>query len=284
MKLKQTIDGSPPYLLALGAMACIVLATVFAWQDKLKAATLLSALFFLCVVLAYFPQLDSIKAFAVDVRLRRSLDRAEELLARLKDLSVISAKTSYMTLAWGNRAGTPLAKDKQAILDQVYEQLNALKVSDDEKREITKPYVQMIAADLYPIFFKVMDRYVQWEETQLRKSSNTADGAAAMRAFTVDVGEWRIPASRGPFYDDYDLEVSLRRGTPDKILDDSNRPNVMKFRSQVLDLYEACKSKGGYTNEAAEFMDAYGAYGYSDPKAIERKVAEVFGVTMAEDA
>jgi len=58
-----------------------------------------------------------------------------------------------MTLAWGNRAGTPLAKDKQAILDQVYEQLNALKVSDDEKREITKPYVQMIAADLYPIFF-----------------------------------------------------------------------------------------------------------------------------------
>jgi hypothetical protein len=105
-----------------------------------------------------------------------------------------------------------------------------------------------------------------------------------MRAFTVDVGEWRIPASRGPFYDDYDLEVSLRRGTPDKILDDSNRPNVMKFRSQVLDLYEACKSKGGYTNEAAEFMDAYGAYGFGDPKAIERKVAEVFGVTMAEDA
>jgi len=44
-----------------------------------------------------------------------------------------------------------------------------------------------------------MDRYVQWEETQLRKSSNTADGAAAMRAFTVDVGEWRIPAAAGRF-------------------------------------------------------------------------------------
>ena len=99
MKLKQIIDGSPPYLLALGATACIVLAIVFAWQDKLTAATLLSALFLVCVVLAYFPQLDSIKAFAVDVRLRRSLDRAEEILARLKDLSVISAKTSYMTLA-----------------------------------------------------------------------------------------------------------------------------------------------------------------------------------------
>ena len=70
MKLKQIIDGSPPYLLALGATACIVLAIVFAWQDKLTAATLLSALFLVCVVLAYFPQLDSIKAFAVDVRLK----------------------------------------------------------------------------------------------------------------------------------------------------------------------------------------------------------------------
>jgi hypothetical protein len=53
----------------------------------------------------------------------------------------------------------------------------------------------------------------------------------------------------------------------------------MKFRSQVLDLYEVCKSKGGYTKEVAEFVDAY-AYGYGEQKAIDRKMAEVFGVTM----
>jgi hypothetical protein len=153
----------------------------------------------------------------VDVRLRRSLDRAEELLARLKDLSVISAKTSYLTLAWGNRVGTPLAKDKQEILDQFDEQLTALKVNGDENREIAKPYVQFIAVDLYTIFLKIMEQYVKWEEVKLRKSSNTPEGATAMQKFTVDVGEWRM-ASRGPFFDDYDLKVSLRRATPSQNL------------------------------------------------------------------
>jgi len=172
-----------------------------------------------------------------------------------------------------------LAKDKQAILDHFEERLVALKVNEDEKREITKPYVQLIGVDLYAIFFKVMERYVQWEEMELRKSVNTPEGAAAMQKFTVDVGEWRIPASHGPFFDDYDLEVSLRRATPDKILDNTNRSNVMQFRSQVLDFYEVCKSKGGYTKEVAEFVDAY-AYGYGEQKTIDRKMAEVFAVTI----
>jgi hypothetical protein len=128
VKLKQIIDGSPPYFFALGALACFVFAIVSAWQDKLKAGTLFSTLFLLCVVLAYFPQLDSIKAFAVDIRLRRSLDRAEEILERLKDISVINAKVTYLTMAWAPRAGEPLAKDRQVIFDQLNEQLTALRV------------------------------------------------------------------------------------------------------------------------------------------------------------
>src|SRR5260221_7132561 len=105
--MKEFIDASPPYLLSIGAAVCLVLAVISCWQGRLKEAGILGAFFFLCVVLAYLPQTENIKAFAVEVKLRRTLDRAEEILARLKDLSLTNAKMSYMTVAWGNRLGAP---------------------------------------------------------------------------------------------------------------------------------------------------------------------------------
>ncbi|MFZ3326640.1 MAG: hypothetical protein WA231_12405 [Methylocella sp.] len=108
------VDAAPPYLLSFAAAVCLSLAVWCAWRDSIKAGTLLSVLFLLCVMLAYFPQLDSLNAIGVNVKLRRNLDRAEEILAELRQLAVINAKTTYMEMAWGNRIGSPSAKDKQA--------------------------------------------------------------------------------------------------------------------------------------------------------------------------
>lgn len=54
------IDALPPYLLALGGPVCFAMALWFFWHESLKTAGALSALFFLCVVLAYLPQAESI--------------------------------------------------------------------------------------------------------------------------------------------------------------------------------------------------------------------------------
>src|SRR5712692_8305586 len=143
------VTASPPYLLGLVAAICLFLAVIKALRDKIKSGVLLGSLFFVCVVLAYFPQLDSIQAFAIDVKLRKNLDRAEEILDRLKTLSLISAKSSYMAMAWNNRWGSPSARDKQALLDEVDDQLAQLKATPKEHRAIAEPYVQMIGVDLY---------------------------------------------------------------------------------------------------------------------------------------
>jgi 7,8-dihydro-6-hydroxymethylpterin-pyrophosphokinase len=55
--------------------------------------------------------LDSLNAIGVNVKLRRNLDRAEEILAQLRQLAVINAKTTYMEMAWGGRFGSPSAKE-----------------------------------------------------------------------------------------------------------------------------------------------------------------------------
>ena len=85
-EMQQIIDASPPYLFALGAITCFVLAILLAFKkDKVKSATLLGGLFFLCAILAYFPHLDSIAAFNINVKLRQNLDRAEEILKTLQE-------------------------------------------------------------------------------------------------------------------------------------------------------------------------------------------------------
>jgi hypothetical protein len=142
------------YFLAAMAMLLLLGSGYQAINERLASAGVLAGLFIAAAFLLYLPQLETFKAFAVEVRLRQSLDRAEEILGRLKGLAIISAKVSYMTLAWGNRIGSPSAKQKQAILDGVNEQLVALNVAKDERREIVRPLVRLIGVDMWSFIAK----------------------------------------------------------------------------------------------------------------------------------
>jgi hypothetical protein len=91
------IEAAPPYLFSAGAIVCFALTILFAFRiNGFKSATLFGTLFFICSVLAYFPKLDSVAAFSVNVKLHNNLDRAEEVIKKLKDITVANAKASYM--------------------------------------------------------------------------------------------------------------------------------------------------------------------------------------------
>src|SRR5580704_6295919 len=64
-----------------------------------------------------------LSAIALEATLRQTVTEAVATLSSLKRLSEISAKATYMQMAWGNRLGTPAAKEKQAILDEIDSQL-----------------------------------------------------------------------------------------------------------------------------------------------------------------
>ena len=103
MSEKELLQGLPPYLFATAAIVSFALAIYLALHDKKGAGALLGAMALVAALLAYLPQLDSLSAFAVNVKLRSSLDRADEILARLRNLTVGNAKLAYTSLAWGNR-------------------------------------------------------------------------------------------------------------------------------------------------------------------------------------
>jgi hypothetical protein len=275
------LDRWPPYLFALAAVICFVLAIIFVFKDKIKSATLLATVFFVCVILGYFPQLDSIAAFSINVKLHNNLERAEEILKKLRDLAALNAKSSYFALTWNNRWGTPSAKDKQTILDEIDQQLTALNVSAEDRHAMTQQYVQLIGVDLYGIFSSVIDRYIQWKEYHLHRG--TPSEIAEAQQFTISVGKWRetayIDGSISKF-SDHDLKSHLQRAMSTDVFDADAKVQAEQFADEIVQLYAGCKAKGGYTKEAAQFVDTYGFVG-GGLAGTDKKLKEVFGVTMA---
>lgn len=157
MSERDLLQGLPLFLFATAATVSFALAVYLAFYDRKGASAILAAAALVAALLAYLPQLDSLSAFAVNVKLRSNLDRADEILAKLRKLTVVNGKIAYTTLAWGNRFETPKAADKQRILDEMDDQLASMDVGNDERAEIRRSYVRFIAFDFYYLFIRSID-------------------------------------------------------------------------------------------------------------------------------
>jgi hypothetical protein len=253
MKVKDVIIGSPPYLFALAAAACLCLAIWFSWQDKLKAAALLSGLFLLCVVLAYFPQLDSIKAFSIDVKLRNSLDRADEILAKIRKVSIGSAKSTYMNTAWSGRFGGMSERDKQDLLDAVNEELQSVGITDEERKEIVRPYIEFIGYDLYIIFYESV-RGVLWH---FRTIPTESQGTKLISEWE---GKWQtdgLNSVRRYLSDGSTLTSHMKEQIPQSFLDTGNNEKLTKLAENIGRIFDGCLRRGGHTEESLKFIDVY---------------------------
>jgi hypothetical protein len=132
------------FFVAAPSMFALLCAVYQAMNDKPLSAATLGTIFLVGALILFIPQLEVLKAWGVEAKLRQSLDRAEEIIDRLRRLSVISAKATYTATAWGGRIGGPSAREKQALLDQVDEQPATLKVNQQERAEIVSGYVKFI--------------------------------------------------------------------------------------------------------------------------------------------
>jgi hypothetical protein len=274
--MSDFFSASPPYLLSLAAAFCFCLAMYFFIRENLKIAATLSALFFLCVVLAYLPQTESIQAFSVDVKLRKSLDRADEIIAQIKELSKANAKMSYMTLAWGNRFDGPKATEKRAIVADIDKQLIDSKVSQDERRDLSSTFVRLIGLDLYYVYKQVMDRLIQAKTNRLQpKPINPTGDNREWMAYQTNLGAWNSEANQPFTLESFDLQERLKVATPKTILSDQELAQAKIFSDQIMTMYSACKAAGNYTKETAEFMDLS-----RELKGINDKTREVFGYTF----
>jgi len=261
MNNRELFNDLPPYLFAAAAIVAFTLAIYLALHDRIKGGTLLGTIAFVAALLAYLPQLDSLSAFMVNVKLKSSLDRADEILGKLRDLSVVNAKLAYTTIAWGNRFGNPKASEKQRILDAVDEQLVALNVPADERSGIQQAYIRFIAFDFYRMYVLGIDyalsRRNEGMLQRLQTEPSDANKAAANHLNTK-MNEWR--GTMNTNVEEIPLNA-YRKFLHDKAPIDTFMPDetaaLNRFADKIADLFEASKQKGGYTDEAAKFYDRY---------------------------
>jgi hypothetical protein len=164
----KVIDGDMEKLRAIFVFVCfalgvagLILCVFQAWSEKTGSAFALGFAFVICGIFLFFSQIKAFKVGEIQVELRETLDQAKEIIERLRKLSAISARASYLTIAWGNRLGTPPANEKQAALDEIDNQLAELKVSPEELAEIHRPFVKMVRLDFFFLFQNALSEYAR---------------------------------------------------------------------------------------------------------------------------
>lgn len=268
----------------VAAFGCFGMAALFFYKNRHKQGIAFSTLMFVCVVVAYAPQLDSIKGGFVDAKFNRTLNQANDIIARLTSMAQINSKVAYTVLAWGGRLGGPYARDKQLILEEIGQQMADLKISDNERREISKKFVQLVAVDLAAAYAKcisalVDDKYQRAARaTTEEMQKDPTDGAKAdLDILATKVNSWRqqMQSANYVVVEQFDLPKALKLMTPDAILSDNEREGAKRFENAVAALFKASAAKGNLTTEASDLIDSL-----QTDEDIRRKTGEEFGYSF----
>jgi hypothetical protein len=255
------------FVAGLVAIGSLIMAAFEGFNQRIGSATFLGGFGLVCVMIVFIPQLEALKAFGVEAKLRETYKEAVATLASVRRLAEISARASYLVIAWGNRLDGPSAKERQAVLDQIEDQLTELKVAPQQRTDIQRPFLKMVKLDFYFLFSGVLMQYAKLLNDQLVSNVHTAQDASVASRAVMHHSEL-ITAWQKRTYNENpaaDLEHQSLEGFLDgympktgEWLNDNDLKALEKFKAEVVRLNADCEKKGGYTAEAAEFYDRYG--------------------------
>lgn len=248
------------FLLGIAA-SLLSLSVWLALLDRVPAATLMAGLFIVVVLFHYLPQMESFKAYGVEAKWRARLNEADEILRKLRQSTLASAKLTYMTLGWGSRLGGPRRNEKQLVADQVDEALLDLGVSSEEIRELKRDYIFFAKYDLFQTFDSIVQMNIG---KNLRPILN---GLSSLNHDETNPEVVRLTGLRTKLEEkrrSIDLLAELTTADfrkfchdrlPNAALDGSDKVVLEKFADTVSDVAERCSSTGRVTDQAAELIE-----------------------------
>jgi hypothetical protein len=259
---------------AMGTFA-LILAVYHASNNRLQAAMLLGVGFVLCGMFVFISQIKAFKVWQIEVQLRERLNEADEILGKLRQLSITSAKAIYLNVGKGSRWGSQDVAEKQVMLDEVDNQLKGMIVSLEERRAISAGYLKIVGFDFYMLYARTLERYWEFKhqdmQRELGKNPSDEKLRIELNKWTDGLKSWKPNYHLFSQLDSYLFEDEINRITPSGWLSERDQRAVEAFRNQVISLYKASQAKGGLTKEAAEYYDKY-----SDLSGYDKKIIELF--------
>jgi hypothetical protein len=172
--------------------------------------------------------------------------------------------------------GSPSAKDKQAMLDEMDANLAELKVTLEERKALTTTWVRLIGFDLYMTYVYTLQRYWEFKQQdmqrELSKDPNNQTLKDEVERWRTGVRAWKPNYSVFSQLGTYSFEDEMDRISPKGWLSEKDQRAVDTFKSQIVTHYRATQAKGGWTKDAAEFYDTY-----HDLAGQDKKIVELFG-------
>jgi hypothetical protein len=235
------------YFLTMIAAITVILAIYSTFEGNLAAAGILVGVFVGCTLFTYLPYMESFKGFGVEAKLQiqeRRLDRAEEILKKVRELSIVSAKASYFDIASGGRWGGSDLRDKQKALDLIDDQLRSIGVSEEEQLEIARPHINYIGYDLYLRFNRMakaalqshcQDKsiIVEWDEKYMPK------GLAKIEPILKDGSQFATYLKE---------QVS-----PSFVSRDDNQ-KLTAIADRIGEAFDGCIKRRGYTEDCCSLL------------------------------
>lgn len=177
----------------------------------------------------------------------------------MQKLSVASATSSYVSLAWSSRIGGIPPREKQNVLDFINDQLREIGISDVDRQKIARPHVELIGYDLFYSFTNVANGAVEHYVQTL--SSN---GGKIETSQSTLISEWK---KKLIFTDFVPIEPFLRDGQKfseymkqqisPSTMEPQTYAKLLKLVDGIGALYDACRNRGGYTDETITFLERY---------------------------
>jgi len=271
------INKAPPYMFSVAAVVCFLFTAYFCLNEQLATATLYSGLFVVCVIFGYFPYLDSIKAFSIDVKLKQNISRAETIISSIRALSTTNAKVAFTIAAYSGRGPCITIIEKQQLIDTINKQLNDICITDVERQEVSRPYVTMIGYELYSIFSMAIrtavgtynqnnseDKYQEHYKKWIMKwySLSSVDNNNYVRYNVV-----------APHLDsDSSMYQYMTECIDHSTLDFVDKQKLLAMEclaKEICGIYRGCIDKCGYSEKAATFIMRYGSSGVTPIELIK---------------
>ena len=241
------------YFLAAMAMFSLLCAIYETINQRLGSAGVLTGVFVAAALLMYLPQMASFKAFGVEATLtqvQEKLDRADEIISRMKALAAANAEATYSLLAWGNRWGGMPSDDKQKIADKIDAQLKTFDFDDQRLVTIKGVYIYFIAYDLGSYFENAVNSYV------IRFLGADSARSAELTAWRKNWGNTvRLSFDKLSKLDGQGLTSLLISELPGDKMKPDDIPKFEQFARRVGEIYSGCLKRQGYTPEAIAFFE-----------------------------
>lgn len=268
------------YVCAAMGIFALILTVYQATNSKIQSALVLLLIVALCGAYVFISQIKVFKVWQIEVQLRERLNEAEVILAQLRQVAIVNAKAAYHNIGAGNRFNGPNAAEKQALLDEIDNQLKALNVSDKERRELSSTYLQIAGFDFYMFYARTLERYIQFKTNdliaQINKNNANEVAKAELERFRQGSAEFKPNYQLFFQLKTYSLSDELGRLST-SWMSERDQKAADTFRNQILSLFKASQEKGGLTKDAAEYYDRYSDLGGQD-----KKIIELFGFNPSE--